>query len=256
MSPTCSTHVFVSGDSTLNKFKRHLVTQGEIMKTRVTYLTVLSIVVAFLAANAEAQNFPSIQQELQQARHRLNQNAPRTVHNNQVVTYPGSPINTTPGNPYYPGNNQRGHIQPVPPPTQFCPVTGRPIQPVLPQPQYPVYVTPDRYDGINPYTGGIDTRNEQVDNTYYDPNRENSKYNGTRRWVRRPIYGAHGQVTGYQEGYVWINSVTGVEHGELKNVTENNQGGKHEQIKLQSVPNSTQSKKGKHTQIQLRSVGR
>jgi hypothetical protein len=101
--------------------------------------------------------------------------------------------------------------------------------------QYPVYVSPDQFNGYNPYTGRPNTKNEQVDNTYYDQNREASKFNGTRRWVRRPIHNAQGQVVGYQEGYVWTNSVTGVEHGELKNVTPNNQGGEHEQIQLKSV---------------------
>ena len=96
-------------------------------------------------------------------------------------------------------------------------------------------MTPNQFNGINPYTGGINTKNEQVDNSYYDQYREASKNNGTRRWVRRPIYDARGNIKGYQEGYVWTNSVTGVEHGELKNVTENDKGGVHEQIQVRSA---------------------
>ena len=103
-------------------------------------------------------------------------------------------------------------------------------------PSFPVHVTPVRFDGVNPFTGGVDSRNEQVNNTYYDPFRDASKNNGTRRFVRRPIYDSQGNVTGYQEGHVWTNSVTGVEHGELKNVTDNGLGGKHEQIQVNSVP--------------------
>lgn len=95
----------------------------------------------------------------------------------------------------------------------------------------------NRFKGINPHTGGIDTQNEQVNNTYYDPSRAASEHNGTKRWVRRPVYGANGQVTGFEEGYVWRNSVTGVEHGNLKTVTENNQGGVHEQYRVQSAGN-------------------
>ena len=98
---------------------------------------------------------------------------------------------------------------------------------------HPQYVTTDQFKGINPYTGGVDTHNEQVNNTYFDPNREASKNNGTRQWVRRPVYNANGQLTGYEEGWVWRNSVTGVEHGDLKTVTENDKGGTHTQIRAQ-----------------------
>lgn len=93
------------------------------------------------------------------------------------------------------------------------------------QGQFPVYVTPNVIVGINPVTGGVDTQNRQIDNTAYQYGRHESQFNGTKRWVRRPVYNAQGQVVGYQEGWVWINSYTGQEHGEMVNYTPNGQGG-------------------------------
>ena len=241
-----------------------------------THLQIAALLIASLtvASNVDAQNFDEIRQRLNQTSRQVQQattgyfpNLNRQVTNGQQTqgqVYQERIVN---------GRVIREYVSPVlppvsppavsppvtappqiypPSPPQICPITGRPIYP-----QFPVSVSPDRFDGINPITGGINTKNEQIDNTYYDPNRESSKYNGTRRWVQRPIYGSNGQITGYQEGYVWTNSVTGVEHGELKNVTKNNKGGTHEQIKVQSAPNPTRSN-GTHTQIQIRSpsVGR
>ena len=98
----------------------------------------------------------------------------------------------------------------------------------------PVYVTPDRITGINDQTGGYDTGNQQVNDTYFDHGRNESINNGTKRFVRRPVY-RNGQVVGYEEGYVWNNSRTGQEHGELKTVTPNDKGGVHEQARVYSV---------------------
>ena len=64
--------------------------------------------------------------------------------------------------------------------------------------QYPVYVSPNEVTGINPITGGLDTQNRQIDNTAYQYGRNESQNNGTKRWVRRPIYNSRGQVVGYQ----------------------------------------------------------
>jgi hypothetical protein len=102
-------------------------------------------------------------------------------------------------------------------------------------PQHPEIVTPNQIIGRNPF-GVINTGNRQIDNTYFDPARNLSANNGTKRYVNRPVYDANGQIVGYEKGYVWNNSVTGVEHGELKSVTDNGQGGVHEQIRSMSVP--------------------
>lgn len=243
------------------------------MKTQLK-LIALSITFLALASNADAQNFGEIRQRLNQTSRQVQQvttgyfptqqvtNGQHTsgqvlrerIVNGQVIReYVSPPVQPVlpPVSPPVVSPPVISPPQTFPPnPPQICPITGRPIYP-----QHPVYVSPDRFDGINPHTGGIDTKNEQIDNTYYDPNRESSKYNGTRRWVQRPIYGANGQITGYQEGYVWTNSVTGVEHGELKNVTQNDKGGKHDQIQVKSFQPTTPSPspKGVHTQIQLRS---
>ena len=218
------------------------------MKTQLK-LTTFSIVLLTLASNVDAQNFQEIRRRLDQTSQQLQRSTSGTLPTHQVINaqqaqgqvlqerivngqvvreYVSTSPVISPNPPVHPST--RPVVFPPNPP-QICPTTGRPIYP-----QYPVYVSPDQFDRINPITGGIDTKNEQIDNTYYDPNRERSKYNGTRRWVRRPIYDGNGRITGYQEGYVWTNSITGVEHGELKNVTENNQGGKHDQIQLKSVP--------------------
>ena len=173
------------------------------MTNRKRMILVGTMMAFGFVVEAQAQ-FGNAMQDLQRVRQQFNQPP--------MNTYPINPI-TTPGSPNVGA-----------PPTQLYP-------------QFPVYVSPDQFNGINPWTGGINTKNEQIDNSYYDPFREASKNNGTRRWVQRPIYNSQGQVVGYQEGYVWTNSVTGVEHGELKNVTGNNQGGEHEQIQLRSVPN-------------------
>ena len=105
---------------------------------------------------------------------------------------------------------------------------GQPIvspspMPIQPVPQYPHIVTQPRFDGWSPW--GINTRNEQIDNTYFMGNRGSSLYNGSGRYVNRPVYGSHGQIVGYERGLVWNNSVTGQEHGDLTRVTDNGMGG-------------------------------
>ena len=92
---------------------------------------------------------------------------------------------------------------------------------------HPVYITPERFNGYTPW-GGINTRNQQVNNTYFDYGRNGSQYNGSRRWVSRPVYDSYGQVTGYQQGHVWNNSLTGQEHGNVTTVTPNGHGGQIE----------------------------
>ncbi|MCA9185263.1 MAG: hypothetical protein R3E01_18895 [Pirellulaceae bacterium] len=129
-----------------------------------------------------------------------------------------------------------GQPQPRQPPVFVQPIYQPQPLPAFPG-QFPVYVTPNQDVGTNPYTGGMDTANHQVDNTYFQNGRNESANNGTRRFVRRPVYDANGNVVGYQEGYVWINSVTGQEHGDLINYTPNNKGGVHKGIQQFSVPN-------------------
>ena len=56
------------------------------------------------------------------------------------------------------------------------------------------WVTPNVQSGINNQTGGINTFNRQVMDSAFHHARESSKYNGTHRWERRPIYGAAGRA--------------------------------------------------------------
>lgn len=101
-------------------------------------------------------------------------------------------------------------------PSQF------PIRTGLPSGGYPSgptripggWVTPNVATGINPQTGGVNTSNSQVNDSAFAFGREQGKAN--QKWVRRPVYGANGQISGYQEGYVWRNPITGQEHGTLK----------------------------------------
>ena len=152
------------------------------------------------------------------------------------------------------GNSQaQAQVQTLPPAQTYPPVqtyptqqtyppvnpnhqTFGPPQRVLPPhwalPQHPVIVTGNRTTGWNPYTGGTNTANEQVENTYFDPNRNAMRNNGSERFVQRPVYNEHGQIVGYERGYVWRNTITGAEHHELKTVTDNGQGGTHEQTRI------------------------
>jgi len=85
------------------------------------------------------------------------------------------------------------------------------------------WVSPNVVTGINNQTGGLNTSNSQVDDSAFAFGREQGKAN--KKWVRRPVYGANGQISGYQEGHVWTNPYTGQEHGETKSFTPNNLGG-------------------------------
>ena len=113
------------------------------------------------------------------------------------------------------------------------PVSGRYIP--VSEGQYPIYVSDNKVTGINPQTGGWDTENRQIDNTVNQIGRNESQNNGTKRWVRRPVHDAQGKVVGYQEGYVWNNSYTGQEHGELINYTPNGSGGVNSQYQSRSA---------------------
>ena len=80
-------------------------------------------------------------------------------------------------------------------------------------PSFPVITWPQQITGINPRTGGLDTRSSQINSSAFDPLRNVNQYNGSKRWVSRPVYDQFGRITGYKEGYVWINSRTLQEHG-------------------------------------------
>ncbi len=137
----------------------------------------------------------------------------------------------------------RGYVSP---PQLYPP----PISPSFDQwgnPVGPAIVTGNQFNGFNSQTGGIDTANQQVDHSAFRAGREESKFNGSYRHVRRPIYDTAGQVVGYQEGYVWNNNVTGEEHGDLQNYTPNSMGGVHQGSQMKSSrPNNNRG--GVHTQ--------
>ena len=89
------------------------------------------------------------------------------------------------------------------------------------------WVSNNTATGVNNQTGGIDTSNSQIADSAFANGREQGKAN--RRWVSQPVYGANGQITGYQEGYVWNNSITGQQHHDLKVRTPNGSNGVHTQ---------------------------
>lgn len=96
-------------------------------------------------------------------------------------------------------------------------------------PSHPAYLTPEQISGYNPQTGGFDTSSMQINNSAFDHGRNESMNNGTKRWVRRPIYDPFGNVCGYQEGWQWYNSYTNQMHGSFMNYTPNQMGGVNEQ---------------------------
>ena len=147
-----------------------------------------------------------------------------------TVVVPGSP-SVNYGVPV--GHFHNGVPLPVQP--QFLGPHSPQVVPVIQRPSVPIYVTPNTYRGRNPYTGGIDTQNHQTNNTYYDYGRNGSQFNGTRRWVDRPVYGTNGQIIGRQTGYVWNNSFTGQQHGNLQSQTLNGLGGVHNQTQVMSA---------------------
>ena len=135
-----------------------------------------------------------------------------------------------PGTVVVPGSPIPGAIYGVPArPPHFLGPYSPPVMQQFQRPSVPLHVTPNTYLGRNPYTGGIDTQNHQTNNTYYDLGRNGSQFNGTQRWVDRPVYGANGQIIGRQTGHVWNNSFTGQEHGNLQSQTLNGHGGVHVQ---------------------------
>ena len=125
-------------------------------------------------------------------------------------------------------------------PSQFPSRTGLPsggypsgptIQPYQPQGTFHNripggWVSPNVVTGINNQTGGLNTSNSQFADSAFINGREQGKAN--RRWVNQPVYGANGQITGYQEGYEWKNAITGQGHHELNTFTPNSSNGVHQ----------------------------
>lgn len=181
------------------------------MKIQSALLSILALVVLLNEANA--------QQTIQPTYSQLPMGSPvypSTYPNNQP-TYPGYPSTY----PSYPST------YPSYPSSYPAPTTVYPSMPTYPNspPSYPMMVTPNQVTGVNQWTGGYDTANQQINNTVFAPGRGQSAGNGTGRWVNRPVYGNGGQIVGHQQGYVWNNSLTGQEHGELNTFTPNGLGG-------------------------------
>lgn len=103
------------------------------------------------------------------------------------------------------------------------------------RPSVPVYGTPSVVTGYNPWTGGWNTGNTEVNNTYFDYGRGGSQHNGSKRWVNRPVYDNYGNITGYQRGFVWNNSFTGQEHGNVTTTTPNGMGGQNDTVTMYST---------------------
>ena len=102
-----------------------------------------------------------------------------------------------------------------------------PVRPVPPRHSVPVHVTQNQATGINPWTGGVNTQNTQINNTALDFGRNASRHNGTARQVNRPVHDQWGRVIGYERGVTWRNSFTGQEHKNTEVVTPNGVGGTH-----------------------------
>ena len=94
-------------------------------------------------------------------------------------------------------------------------------------------MTTPSFNGYNPW-GGIDTRNTQVDNTYFAPGRDASRYNGSARYVNRPVYDNYGRVVGQERGTEWYNPSTGQVHGNKQVYTPNGSGGTNQTTVLHS----------------------
>ena len=116
------------------------------------------------------------------------------------------------GTPVYNSGPYYGGVQHVPGPVSTIGYSyGWGGVPHYAQPRHPSIVTTPSFNGYNPW-GGIDTRNTQVDNTYFAPGRDASRYNGSARYVNRPVYDNYGRVVGQERGTEWYNPSTGQVH--------------------------------------------
>lgn len=102
------------------------------------------------------------------------------------------------------------------------------------------FVTPQQITGFDPWTGTVHTQNQEVFESVNDFGRNQSRNNGTLRRVNRPIYDRFGNLTGYERGVEWRNSLTGQRHHETVKTTVNNNpwGGVNNTISTRSVQSS------------------
>ena len=136
--------------------------------------------------------------------------------------------------PYYPPIRPP-YIPPVRPVVPVTPVTPvyPPYVPYVPYvPPYPVYTGPTVITGVTPF--GVNTAGTTVYNTAFSPARTASMSNGTMHYVRRPVYGPFGNITGYKSGWAWRDSATGVMHFDGDVYTPNGTGGVNDQHILRS----------------------
>lgn len=99
------------------------------------------------------------------------------------------------------------------------------------------FVTQPQVTHFDPWTGTVHTRNQEVFESVNDFGRNQSRNNGTMRRVNRPIYDNFGNLTGYEQGVEWRNSLTGQRHHETVKTTvnQNNPWGINHQNSSRSV---------------------
>lgn len=96
------------------------------------------------------------------------------------------------------------------------------------------FQTPTQVNGYGP-NGQIHTGDATVHGSTFTPGRNLSQHNGTQQQVQQPIYDQFGNLTGYQTGTVWQNSITGQQHGNMTRYTPNGTGGVHQSTTLYST---------------------
>ena len=138
------------------------------------------------------------------------------------------------GTPVYNSGPYYGGVQHIPGPVSTVGYSyGWGGVPHYAQPRHPSIVTTPSFNGYNPW-GGIDTRNTQVDNTYFAPGRDASRFNGSARYVNRPVFDNYGRVVGQERGTEWYNPSTGQVHGNKQVYTPNGSGGTNQSTVLHS----------------------
>ena len=68
-------------------------------------------------------------------------------------------------------------------------------------------------------------KNTRASPTSFAPGRDASRYNGSARYVNRPVYDNYGRVVGQERGTEWYNPSTGQVHGNKQVYTPNGSGG-------------------------------
>lgn len=122
------------------------------------------------------------------------------------------------------------------------------------------FVTTPQVTHFDPWSGTVHTQNQEVFESVSDFGRDQSRNNGTMRRVNRPIYDHFGNLTGYEQGVEWRNSLTGQRHHETVKTTVNNNpwGGVHHTNSSRSygspMVNHTTSTQSVSNQSSTRSV--